>query len=67
VTDQIQIKDLLLRTLIGINDVERNNRQDVLVNIVLHTDTRAMLGMFKKKHVTRNEFLEHISLGHITF
>jgi dihydroneopterin aldolase/D-erythro-7,8-dihydroneopterin triphosphate epimerase len=40
-TDQIQIHDLLLRTIIGINEEERRNRQDVLINIVLHTDTRA--------------------------
>ena len=40
-TDQIQIKDLLLRTIIGINDEERRNRQDVLINIVLYADTRA--------------------------
>ena len=39
-TDQIQIKDLLLRTVIGINDEERRNRQDVLINIVLEADTR---------------------------
>jgi D-erythro-7,8-dihydroneopterin triphosphate epimerase len=40
-TDQIQIKDLLLRTIVGINAEERRARQDVLVNIVLHADTRA--------------------------
>jgi dihydroneopterin aldolase/2-amino-4-hydroxy-6-hydroxymethyldihydropteridine diphosphokinase len=40
-TDQIQIKDLLLRAIIGINDEERRNRQDVLINITLHADTRA--------------------------
>jgi 2-amino-4-hydroxy-6-hydroxymethyldihydropteridine diphosphokinase len=40
-TDRIQIKDLLLRTIIGINDEERRNRQDVLINITLHADTRA--------------------------
>jgi FolB domain-containing protein len=39
-TDRIVIKDLFLRTIIGINDDERNNRQDVLVNLVLVTDTR---------------------------
>jgi FolB domain-containing protein len=39
-TDQIQIKDLLLRTIIGINEEERRNRQDVLINIVLYADTR---------------------------
>lgn len=39
-TDQIHIRDLALRTIIGVNDDERVNRQDVLINIVLHTDTR---------------------------
>jgi FolB domain-containing protein len=39
--DQIQIKDLLLRTIIGINEEERCNRQDVLINISLYADTRA--------------------------
>jgi dihydroneopterin aldolase/2-amino-4-hydroxy-6-hydroxymethyldihydropteridine diphosphokinase len=38
--DQILIKDLLLRAIIGINDEERRNRQDVLINIVLFTDLR---------------------------
>jgi len=40
-TDQIQIKDLLLRAVLGINEEERRNRQDVLINITLHADTRA--------------------------
>lgn len=40
-TDRILIKDLFLRTIIGINDDERSNRQDVLINLVLETDTRA--------------------------
>ena len=40
-TDQIQIKDLHLRTIIGINKEERRDRQDVLINIVLYADTQA--------------------------
>jgi dihydroneopterin aldolase/D-erythro-7,8-dihydroneopterin triphosphate epimerase len=40
-TDEIHIKDLLLRTIIGINDEERRNRQDVLINITLYADTRS--------------------------
>jgi FolB domain-containing protein len=39
--DQIQIKDLLLRAIIGINEEERRDRQDVLINIVLCADLRA--------------------------
>jgi dihydroneopterin aldolase / 2-amino-4-hydroxy-6-hydroxymethyldihydropteridine diphosphokinase len=41
VTDQIHIKDLLLRTVIGINAEERRDRQDVLINITLDADLRA--------------------------
>ena len=37
--DQIHIKDLLLRTIIGINEEERRAKQDVLINIVLYADT----------------------------
>ncbi len=39
-TDRIEIKDLLLRTIIGINSDERHDRQDVLINLALYTDTR---------------------------
>jgi FolB domain-containing protein len=39
--DQIQIKDLQLRTIIGINEEERRGRQDVVINIVLYADIRA--------------------------
>jgi dihydroneopterin aldolase/D-erythro-7,8-dihydroneopterin triphosphate epimerase len=37
-SDLIHIKDLLLRTIIGINDDERRNKQDVLINITLYAD-----------------------------
>jgi len=40
-SDRIQITDLLLRTIIGINEEERRNRQDVLISITLYADTRA--------------------------
>ncbi len=36
--DRLFIKDLLLRTIIGVNDWERDNRQDVLINITLYAD-----------------------------
>jgi dihydroneopterin aldolase/D-erythro-7,8-dihydroneopterin triphosphate epimerase len=36
--DQIHIKDLLLRAIVGINEEERRNRQDVLINLVLDVD-----------------------------
>jgi 2-amino-4-hydroxy-6-hydroxymethyldihydropteridine diphosphokinase len=38
--DQILIKDLLVRGIIGISDRERAQRQDILINITLYTDIR---------------------------
>lgn len=37
-TDQIHIKDLLLRTIVGTKDDERVNKQDVLINITMDAD-----------------------------
>ena len=39
-TDMIQIHDLMTRVIVGINDDERVNRQDVVINITLWVDTR---------------------------
>jgi len=39
--DRIEIKDLLLRGVIGINDWEREKPQDILINITLFADLRA--------------------------
>jgi len=41
-SDIIEIKDLLVRTIVGINADEREHRQDVIINIRMWTDlTRA--------------------------
>lgn len=37
-SDKIHIRDLLLRCIIGINDVERRDKQDVIINAVLYID-----------------------------
>ncbi len=39
--DQIHIRDLLLRGLIGINDWEREKPQDILLNITLFANLQA--------------------------
>ncbi len=39
--DCVYIEELLVRTIIGINDWERRERQDVLISICMFTDTRA--------------------------
>lgn len=40
-SDHINIRDLLLRTIIGINEEERANRQDVLISFSLVLDLHA--------------------------
>lgn len=39
--DKIIIKDLLLRGIIGINEDERKNKQDILINVTMFSDTRS--------------------------
>lgn len=39
-TDKIIVKDLLLRGIIGLNDWEREKKQDILINLTLFTDVR---------------------------
>ncbi len=39
--DKIEIRDLLLRGIIGVNDWERRDKQDILINITLFTELRA--------------------------
>jgi FolB domain-containing protein len=38
--DQVFIKDLLVRGIIGINDWEREKPQDILINIVISADLK---------------------------
>jgi FolB domain-containing protein len=40
-TDQTHINDLLLRTVIGVNEEERRHKQDLLVSITFYTDHTA--------------------------
>ena len=39
--DKVLIKNLMVRGIVGINPEERKNRQDILVNVCMWTDTRA--------------------------
>jgi D-erythro-7,8-dihydroneopterin triphosphate epimerase len=36
--DKIYIRDLLVRCIVGIYPEERSEKQDVIINLVLHTD-----------------------------
>jgi FolB domain-containing protein len=37
--DRVFINDLLVRGVIGVNDWERETLQDILINVVVYTDT----------------------------
>jgi FolB domain-containing protein len=39
--DRVLISDLAVRCVIGVNEEERREKQDVLVNLTLYTDIRA--------------------------
>lgn len=39
--DRVVLRDLLVRGIVGVNDWEREQEQDVLVNVEVLTDTRA--------------------------
>ena len=39
--DKIHIRDLLVRTIIGINPDERINKQDIVINITMFTNQKA--------------------------
>ncbi|HXU93288.1 MAG TPA: dihydroneopterin aldolase [Gallionella sp.] len=36
--DRIRISDLLVRCILGVNEDERREKQDVVINLVLHAD-----------------------------
>ena len=42
--DRIHIRDLALRCIIGIDDRERRERQDVVLQLTLHADLRRACG-----------------------
>jgi FolB domain-containing protein len=39
--DRVLISDLAVRCIIGVNDHERREKQDVLINLTVYTDMRA--------------------------
>ena len=38
--DRIRICDLLVRCILGLNESERREKQDVLINLTIHSDLR---------------------------
>ena len=65
----IRIKNLRLRTFIGIKDEEINNRQDVIINVTIHYDARAAMednqitSALNYRTITK-EIIRHVEEGH---
>lgn len=50
--DRIEIKDLHLRCIIGTNDWERREKQDVLINVIICTDLLKTAGKYDDINLT---------------
>ena len=63
--DKILIRDLLLRAVIGLNDWERKDRQDVLINLTLYTDKRADAAHDDAAHVLNYRTITKAVIAHV--
>jgi FolB domain-containing protein len=63
--DQIEIKDLLLRGIIGINDWEREKKQDILVNITMIADLKLAGETDNIEHSVNYRTVAKKVIGHI--
>lgn len=63
--DKIIIKDLLLRSIIGINPNERKNKQDILVNMTLFTDIKTAAASDDITHATNYKTITKRVIEHI--
>lgn len=59
--DQIFIRHLRLRTIIGLNDCERDKKQDLILNITLFTDDKKVGASDEVDHTTNyKDITKHI-------
>jgi D-erythro-7,8-dihydroneopterin triphosphate epimerase len=63
--DQILIKDLLVRGIVGINPDERTNRQDILVNVTMWADTSAAAASDEIADAVNYRTVTKAIIGHI--
>jgi dihydroneopterin aldolase/D-erythro-7,8-dihydroneopterin triphosphate epimerase len=66
--DQIIIKDLLVRGIVGINPDERTNRQDILINVTMWADTSVAassdeIGDAVNYRTVTKAIIEHVERG----
>ncbi len=63
--DKIIIRDLLLRGIIGLNDWEREKKQDILINVILFTDTRAGAAHDDPEHILNYRTITKAVIVHV--
>src|SRR6266540_5850645 len=69
ISDCIEIKDLLLRCIIGVNEEERRDKQDVVINIVLAGDFRQAAASDDIRDAVNyrtiaKQIIEHVETSH---
>ena len=63
--DTIIIRDLLVRGIIGINDWEREKKQDILINLSLSVDARTAGESDDVRHVLNYRTLTKRVIAHV--
>lgn len=63
--DKIHVRDLLLRTIIGVDPDERENRQDVIINMTLYVDTRQAGETDKIRHTVNYRSVTKRIIQHV--
>jgi FolB domain-containing protein len=63
--DRIFIRDLLVRGIVGINPDERQNLQDVLVNVIMWADTRPAAASDDIAHAVNYRTVSKAVIAHV--
>lgn len=63
--DLIHIRDLLLRGVIGVNDWEREVRQDILINITMTADLRRAAASDDIEHTVNYKTVTKSIIDHV--
>jgi len=63
--DQIRLSDLLVRGILGINPIEREKKQDILVNITLWANTKAAAESDNINHAINYRSVAKLVIEHI--
>lgn len=63
--DRIEIRGLLVRTIIGIHEHERKDRQDVVIHVLAETDVRTGAKSDQLRDVTNYEAIARKIVAHV--